>query len=324
MSMTVALDASGNLANERLSSGRPPLLLFATSHVYGRRQEPDEVADLSFALARILVETAQRHGLPKAAHLALPEYFASRAELLSEFEVDDGTPIVFFSLRSPEDHRYLKGADVGYYVDIQGDYVGDHALGASLPTANLAGDDLLRQFVQYCPRPPSFPLDPSHVRLPIKHKLAMSKLQVRLLQQRAEDLRVRNLLVVQPNMDEITRLGFVLEMAIQRLNVALNLLIVFSTEEGHEDPVADALERLAARHPGVVLLQTLDIELGLMAAVRDLGFELFSTGYRSRHLFENALSQLIGLKVVTQDFDGTYEPERQPHWSRIRLDQLLA
>jgi hypothetical protein len=316
--------ATGSLAQDRLASGRAPLLLFATSHVYGRRQEADEVADLSFALARILVETAQRHGLPKAAHLALPEYFASRAELLSEFEVDDGTPIVFFSLRSPEDHRYLKGADVGYYVDIQGDYVGDHALGASLPSANLAGDDLLQKFVQYCPRPPSFPLDPSHVRLPIKHKLAMSKLQVRLLQQRAQDLRVRNLLVVQPNLDEITRLGFVLDLASQRLDVALNLLVVYSTEDGHDDPVGDALERLAERHPGVVPLQTLDIELGLMAALRDLGFELFSTGYRCRHLFENALSQLIGLRVITQDFDGTYEPERQPLWSRIRLDQVLA
>lgn len=324
MSMPVVEAFSGNESHERLSSGRPPLLLFATSHVYGRRPEADEVADLSFALARILVETAQRHGLPKAAHLALPEYFASRAELLSEFEVDDDTPIVFFSLRAPEDHRYLKGADVGYYLDIQGDYVGDHALGASLPAANLTGDDLLRQFVQYCPTPPSFPLDSSHVRLPIKHKLAMSKLQVRLLQQRADEVRVRNLLVVQPVLDEITRLGFVLDLAAQRLGVALNLLIVYSTEDGHDDPVADALERLAERHPAVVLLQTMDIELGLMAALRDLGFELFSTGYRSRHLFENALSELIGLRVATQDFDGTFEPERQPLWRRIRLDQVLA
>lgn len=320
----MAGDIAGNPSSERLSSGRSPLLLFATSQVYGRRPEADEVADLSFALARILIETVQRHGLPKATHLALPEYFASRDELLSEFEVDDGTPIVFFSLRAPEDHRYLKGADVGYYVDIQGDYVGDHALGASLPAANLPGNELLKQVVKYCPNPPTFPLDPSHVRLPIKHKLAMSKLQVRLLQQRAEDLRVRNLLVVQPDLDEVTRLGFVLDLAAQRLGVALNLLMVYSTEDGHDDPVAAALERLAQRHPGVVLLQTLDIELGLMAALRDMGFELFSTGYRSRHLFESALSELIGLRVATQDFDGTFEPELQPLWCRIRLDQVLA
>lgn len=324
MNMTAVQVESGQTAEDRLGSGRPPLLLFATSHVYGRRPTAGEVADLSFALARILVETAQRHGLPKAAHLALPEYFASRAELISEFEVDDGTPIVFFSLRAPEDHRYLKGADVGYYVDIQGDYVGDHALGASLPTANLAGDDLLQRFVQYCPKPPTFPLDPSHVKLPIKHKLAMSKLHVRLLQQRSNEVRARNMLVVQPDLDEITRLGFALDLAAQRLDVVLNLLIVFSTEDGHDDPVAEALDRLAQRHPGVVLLETLDIELGLMAALRDLDFELFSTGYRSRHLFENALSQLIGLRVATQDFDGTFEPDRQPLWRRIRLDQLLA
>ena len=98
------------------------------------------------------------HGVPKAVHLALPEYYASRAELLSEFEVDNDTPIVFFSLRAPEDHRYLKGADAGYYVDFVGDYVGSYALGASLPTGNLRLDELLPALARHCPQAPTLPL----------------------------------------------------------------------------------------------------------------------------------------------------------------------
>ena len=47
-------------ARTRLASGKPPLLLFATSHVYGRRRSGDEVIDLSHALARVLIEEIGR------------------------------------------------------------------------------------------------------------------------------------------------------------------------------------------------------------------------------------------------------------------------
>ena len=297
MTPSTTLPTTADAAAPRLASGKAPLLLFASSSVYGRKRSGDEVVDLSHALARVLIEVAQRHGVPKAVHLALPEYYASRAELLSEFEVDDDTPIVFFSLRAPEDHRYLKGADAGYYIDFVGDYVGSHALGASLPQANVTLDTLLPTLARHCPQAPQWPLGADGGRPSVKHQMVLSKLRLRQQQQHADGLRTRNLIVLYPDLDELDRLGFVLELGRHRMDVAVNLLVVHDPDDGLEDPVGERIHQLAERHSGLAVLHAVEVELPLLRGLQALEYELFSSGYRARRPFEQCIADLIGLGV---------------------------